>query len=480
MQEHILTAFRSRLQSRGGTSGNKTQYYAFKTFAGFVGGRDLHESDFNESLMTEWMSWMFYEGLSRSTALSYLRLVYALATNTKYAKSPELKQAHQSVCRRVNELPEAIFRRNVGGRVIHRLQELMERGRATAGETRLGIDLTVFAVLCGGLDFNALAAWKRTDELPDSPMLREIHCRYASPRRKFLFPLGQSELAPRRIAERLTALFRNALRSCGLDIASNPSATAFDLWLTAVYESTGSIQRAVDIAGKTSATSPAFVMMSPGPVPEDESAERARILGQVRDIVVNDPVQWHVMRLRPGVTCAKVMERLDDTGQSARMTDVYSPTVEIARRVGRKIVFDDRPAIPGLVFFMSRASDITPIFRNIGDLAWCYRTGRGPGAPYAVITDREIRTLQRAIGYIDPGSEIAAEDSVVFEPGDRILIRGGEMAGMCAEITLVEKKSGELLYHLSFPEGNGLSWAVSSSRLTADKVADQERGLDSQ
>lgn len=472
MEEHILKAFRSRLQSRGGTSGNKTQYYAFKTFAGFVGGRDLHEPDFNESLMTEWVSWMFYEGLSRSTALSYLRLVYALASNTKYAKSPELKQAHQSVCRRVNDLPEAIFRRNVGGRVIHRLQELIARGRSTAGDTRLGIDLVVFAVLGGGLDFAGLAAWKRIDELPDSPMLREIHGRYSSPRRKYLFPLGQSELTPRQIAERLTGLFRRTLCSCGLDLASDPSATPLDLWLTALYEATGSIRRAVDIAGRSSSTCPVFVMMPPCQDHEAESAERERIIGEVRHIIVNDPVQWHVMRLRPGVTCAKVMERLEDTGQSGRMTDVYSPSVEIARRVGRKIVFDDRPAIPGLVFFMSKASDITPIFRHIGDLAWCYRAGRCPGAPYAVISDREMLTLQRAIGYIDPRSEIAVEDSVAFEPGDKILIRGGEMAGMCAEITLVEKKSGELMYHLSFPEGNGLSWAVRSSALAADKIHD--------
>ena len=330
--------------------------------------------------------------------------------------------------------------------------------------------MVMFAVLGGGLDFRQLAGWRREDRMPDSALLEEIRLRYDTPRHKYLFPLGQSELTPRQLTERLTALFRGALRSCGLNLAADPASTGADLWLSAVYEVTGSIRRAVDLTGIASATNPAFAMMTPGK-PETD-AERERLLSHVRAIIVNDPVEWHVMRLRPGVTCDRMMQRLCDEKMSGRLTDVYCPSVEIARRVGRRIVFDDRPAIPGLVFFMSRASDITPVFRSIGDLAWCYRTGRNPGAPYAVITDQEIRTLQQAIGFIDPKGEVTETDSVGFEPGDKILIRSGEMAGMSAEITLVEKKSGELLYHLRFPEGNGLSWTVNSCRLTADKIHD--------
>lgn len=470
MQDNILTIFGSRLKSKGGNQSGKTQYYAYKTFASFVGGRDLRESDYTEALMTEWVSWMFYEGLSRSTVQSYQRLVYALSNGTKYSKNAELKRAHLAVSRKIQELPDAIFRQNVGSRVIHRLQALMERRRTAAADTRLGIDLVMFAVLGGGLDFRQLAGWRRGCRMPDSRLLEEIRLRYDTPRHKYLFPLGQSELTSRQMTERLTALFRNALRSCGLNLAADPASTAADLWLSAVYEVTGSIRRAVDITGIASATNPAFAMMAPG-MPDAE-ADRERILNHVRAVIVNDPVEWHVMRLRPGVTYDRMTQRLSDEKMAARLTDVYCPSVEIARRVGRKIVFDDRPAIPGLVFFMSRASDITPLFRSIGDLAWCYRTGRNPGAPYAVITDREIRTLQQAIGFIDPKGEVIETDSVSFEPGDKILIRSGEMAGMSAEITLVEKKSGELLYHLRFPEGNGLSWTVSSSRLAADKIHD--------
>lgn len=470
MQENILSVFGGRLRNKGGNQTDKTQYYAYKTFASFVGGRDMCEADYNETNMTEWASWMFYEGLSRNTVLSYQRLVYALTGEASYSKSPEVKRAHLAVRQRIQDLPDVIFRQNVGSRVIHRLQALMDRGRAARGDARLGIDVVMFAVLCGGLDFRQIAGWKRGDALPESPLLAEIHQRYDAPRHKYLFPLGQSELTPRQMMGRLTGLFRNTLRSCGLDLASDPTATAADLWLTAVYESTGSIRRTVDLTGMTSETCPAFVMMEPGQPAVDDNP--AQVLQDVRDAIVNDPVQWHVMRLRQGVTYDKVMQRLGEEKMGLRMTDIYCPSVEIARRVGHKIVFDDRPAIPGLVFFMSRASDITPMFHHIGDLAWCYRTGRNPDAPYAVITDQEIRTLQQAIGFIDPKSEVITMDTVGFEPGDRILIRAGEMAGMSAEIALVEKKSGQLLYHLRFPEGNGLSWAVRSSSLSADRIQD--------
>lgn len=468
-RENILSVFGSRLGRGSEGLSNKTQYYAYKSFTGFVAGRDLRVEDYNESLMTEWVSWMFYEGLSKNTAATYLRLVYALAGNRKYQKDPRLKEAHVTVSRRLEALPDGIFRQNVGGRVIHRLQNLIAIGRTGAGDTRLGIDMLLFAVLCGGLSFRQLADWKKEDPLPDSALLQEIRQRYAEPRRKYLFPLDQSRLTPAQVDARIAALFKSALRLAGLAAAADPSATAADLWLTAIYETTGSIRRAVDISGISSATCPAFALMKPGnPVDEEE---RDRFFRHVRNIIVNDPVQWYAMRLRPGVTYYRMMQRVQAEDQTQRFADIYYPVVEIVRRAGRKIVFDDRPAVSGLVFFMSRASDVTPIFRVIGDLAWCYRLSRAPGAPYAVIPDEEIRTLQTAIGYIDPKADVVLEEEdITFEPGDRILIRSGELAGKYADITLVQKKNGRLLYRLTFPDGNGLAWTVAADTLRAEKI----------
>ncbi len=59
---------------------------------------------------------------------------------------------------------------------------------------------------------------------------------------------------------------------------------------------------------------------------------------------------------------------------------------------------------------------------------------------------------------------------MTFEAGDKIVLRSGRMAGYYAEITLVEKKNGKQLYHLSFPDGNGYTWRVSADSLQAEKV----------
>lgn len=484
-QDNIISTLRSRLNSRGTAITDRTQYYAYRSFAGFMAGMDVPMSEYNECLMSEWASWMFYEGHSRNTVLCYLRLIYALCSDRKYVKDLQLKNSHLATVKRIKELPDAIFRQNVGNRVIHRLQRLLEQGRNAAGDTRLAIDMTTFAILAGGLTFRQLADWKKDDPLPDSRVLHTIHDRYAAPRRRYLFPLGQSELTPQQIARRLTELFRRALGLCGLGLAADPAATAADLWLTAIYETTGSLQRAVDITGQTSRTAPAFALLKPAPSDNSDSpdtmAQRPLLYRQVRDTIVNDPVQWHVMRLRPGVTHERLMQRISDEDQSARLVRVYNPMVEIARRAGRKIVFDNRPAIPGLTFFMSRQSDITPLFRRIGDIAWCYRTGRGPGAPYATISDAEMHSMQQAIAGIDSDTMILPVEATGyepgdtvectvpgFEPGDRIMINAGAMAGHFADVTLVEKRNGEYTYRLTFPTAaSALTWTVPASRLPA-------------
>lgn len=467
-EENILSVFGSRLKSRNGSTSEKTQFYAYRAFASFVAGRSLSINDFDEKIMAEWASWMFYEGFSKSTVLSYLRLVYALCNDKKYDKSSELKSSYSSVSKQIQALPDTIFKQNTGSRVVHKLQKMLETNRMAVGETRLATDIVIFSVLCGGLNFEQLSQWKKDDKLPDFPLLHEIRERYARPRHKYLFPLGQAILTPKQLATRLRELFIKALRPYGIPTASDATATACDIWLTALYESTGSIRQAVNITQKGSSTAPAFALIRPDAGLSDE--QRSYFCTHLRNILAKDPVQWHAMQFRPGVTYARVMERMNMHDNAKRFTEVYYPVVEIATRVGHKIVFDEKPVMAGLMFFMSRESDITPLFRSLGDLAWCYRTSREPGASYAVIPDSEIALLQRAIGYIDPKTEIKQESEVTFEAGDKIVLSSGRMAGYYAEITLVEKKNGKQLYHLSFPDGNGYTWRVSADSLQAEKV----------
>lgn len=467
-QENILSVFGSRLKSRSGNTTEKTQLYAYRAFASFVAGRSLSIYDFDENLMAEWASWMFYEGFSRSTVLSYLRLVYALCNDKKYDKNSKLKSSHSYVRKQIQALPDTIFKQNTGSRVVHKLQKMLAINRMAAGETRLATDIVIFSVLCGGLNFEQLAQWKKDDELPDIRLLQEIRERYAMPRHKYLFPLGQAILTPKQQTARIRELFIKAIGPYGIPTASDATATASDIWLTALYESTGSIRQAVNIAQRSSLSSPTFALISPDTELSDE--QRSHSCTHLRNIIVKDPVQWHVMQFRPGVTYARVMERMNMQDNAKRFTEAYYPLVEIATRVGHKIVFDEKPVIAGLMFFMSRESDITPLFRSIGDLAWCYRTSREPGAPYAAIPDNEIAMLQQAIGYIDPKTEIKQENEVTFEAGDKIVLRSGGMAGYYAKIILVEKKNGKQLYHLTFPDGNGYTWRVSADSLQAEKV----------
>ncbi len=198
------------------------------------------------------------------------------------------------------------------------------------------------------------------------------------------------------------------------------------------------------------------------------------------------------MSLRPGVRFTQVCRRIQLLTESKNSPfrglggsqgldiQLFYPSEEITRAIGKKIVTRQRPFIHSVVFFRAKLTDIGRLFARIGDLAWCYRQTAQPGAPYAHITDAQFRLFQQTISRFTPDYEVAPIGELELKEGDRVEILGGPFTGQNATIVAKNPESrdsesaaglsqGEVnstIYRLNILGENGIEWRINlDSRL---------------
>ncbi|MCH5231018.1 MAG: hypothetical protein J1F43_04405 [Muribaculaceae bacterium] len=156
-----------------------------------------------------------------------------------------------------------------------------------------------------------------------------------------------------------------------------------------------------------------------------DDKERERICKLVADTLYGEEIQWFAMRLRPGVKYDDLISRFASLNGEVSLPELFYPSEEIARRVGRKVVWKGRPVIRDVVFFRHRKSEIYPLFTRIYDLAWCYRQpGNTPGN-YASIPAKAMDNFMKAIGLLHSGFDVAPQGEMILSPGDEVIIIDG-------------------------------------------------------
>ncbi len=182
------------------------------------------------------------------------------------------------------------------------------------------------------------------------------------------------------------------------------------------------------------------------------------------------------MQLRPGVRFTDICRRIDQlrdcslfTVHSSLDIELFYPSEEISRLIGKKIVTRQRPFIHSVVFFRAKLTDIGRLFSKIGDLAWCYRQSARPGAPYADISDRQFHLFQQTIAHFTPDYEVAATGDLELKEGDRVEILGGLFAGQQATVdsryairdTRYANAASGVIYRLNIIGDNGIDWRIT-------------------
>lgn len=201
-------------------------------------------------------------------------------------------------------------------------------------------------------------------------------------------------------------------------------------------------------------------------IPETEltTEERTKIINKVADILTDNPLNWYAMQFRPFVDFDKVKAAMDACANEVRFNTIYYPSEEIRKRVGKKLLKEQRPVMPGLLFFRARVTDVLPMFRHIGHLAWCYRRTATPGSPYAIISPSEMRRYQTIIGQFTPDIEVHEQGTIEVSENDTVILLTGNLAGREATVLSVKPKpDGKTIIRLSFIGDNNIEWHLTAN-----------------
>lgn len=205
---------------------------------------------------------------------------------------------------------------------------------------------------------------------------------------------------------------------------------------------------------------------------KDVSDEEINIaVKDVETSLYGEKIQWFAMRLRPRVKFEHIIERFSLIGPELKMPEFFYPNEEIAKRVGRKMVWQGKPVIRDVVFFKKRKSEIYQLFTKLYDLAWCYRNPGGGSGNYAPIPDKAMENFKKSLGFISPDFEIAPAGEMELKPGDVVIIVTGDYIDNKA--TILKEPSidedGNKIYRVSLLNCNG-RWDIGIDARLIKKV----------
>ena len=462
--ENIVKYFRTKIEEIPNKSTAESRQKAFNAFLTFAGNDNLTADTFSETSIIEWATWLISNGYTPKTVDYYIKQLGTLYNQAATDRIAQQTDAFSTVRKQLAAIPTDDFAA-MPPDTADRLQKFTTEWAAGRAAKNLATDIVAFAILNGGMTFPQIADYKKTDYQGHNELLRAIVDKYAKPRNKYLFPLDQSLRTPSQIKKQLGKLFYIALTPYGLAPSKTEETTATDLWsLAAVHN--GVAPRT--LLGMTKGHTPSFnpvlrLLQADAVTPEEATAIQQRLIATL----TANPTNWYAMQFRPRVSFEQIKQALDAIKNDVHCNDLFYPSEEIMRRTGRKMIKEQKPVIPGLLFFKSRSTDIPTIFRHIGALAWCYRQTGEPTSPYAVIPAAQIQAYQTIIGQFTPDMELLPEDSTNIKENDRVIILGGSLVGQTATVTGIKtSEGGRTIYKLSLIGNNSVEWTVTTdSRL---------------
>ncbi|MDE6534607.1 MAG: hypothetical protein K2K82_01195, partial [Muribaculaceae bacterium] len=356
--------------------------------------RPCLEEEITERNVSLWALKMQGEGYSVSTIAFYLKVISAMFTEIG-----ESTEVFSSVRHRMADAGDS------SSIEYDSLRRMISELSADVPSNSLGGDLTLMAVLGGGLDSKTLLSLEFDKSFESIEPLQNIIEKYSRPRAKKIFPLTSQRDIQLRI--------RGVLRRYGLQVSADA------LWTGAALKAGISPEEILSVIVHRPSHLSLLSLFQP------LEADKIEILERVADYLADNPYRWFAMQLRRGEDFETIAELSGLAEQN-----LYYPSREVKRRVGRRMITQERAFLPGIVFFRARQSDVAPLLRKIGSRAWVYRQTASPRAPYAVISPAEMIAFQLAVGVLIDHTTASTD----MRPGDTVEIIGGHFRGLLATI----------------------------------------------
>lgn len=404
----------------------------------------------------EFVLFMVIRGLGAKSVIHYLDLIsslYGMAVAEQHVEPTD-------EFRRVKaEAKELMALASVDERGFGRLVDMARGVGSSRGGGVSYCGAVVFSLLCGAMPLTDVARLKKNglSEFPDDA--QAFAQKYVGSTRQFVFDFKQSKLTSRQLSNQLQTNIERLFSVYGIPLIGTADDTLRGYWAYAALRCGATGAEVLAAIGDYPVALPLLRLL---PIPADARPRpNGELTAAVGNLYLSNPLNWYAMRLRPRVQFRRVEEKIASLSGSMRPRLFY-PCEEIAKKVGKKLVTDQRPLIPGVVFFRSRVTDIQPLFRQIGDLAWCYTSA----GVYAKIASASMLQFQTAIGQFTPDFEVAPVGTFTVGPGDKVVIIGGPMQNHNAVVDDIKQTRAGVIYRLRvFGDERDIEYRLSDSRL---------------
>lgn len=433
----------------------------------FLAFHNIYGQGLPDRALEDWAVSLSLQQLSGKTLLHYIDYISSLCTAAAKEELLSPAPALKTIKEKLKALEGMSRRQALTREAFSRLLNVTKTADRQTGETALFTDMLVFSLLNKGMELAEIAYLPKSRLSCFSDDSISVAERHIDSKRKYIFPLGQSSRTPAQMRRHIEQQMASLFSYRNLPIAnSSVDETIKGFWAFAALECGATASQTIQALGCRPAGIPQLMLCT---AMESEARDADTLSEMTSSLFFSNPKQWYAMRFRPGVKIDDIDRRFALCAEYLERPEIFYPYEEIAKKIGKKLVYCNRPVISDIAFFRARATDIYPMFSQLSDLAWCYRSGDGSPSPYAVIPASSMKRFQEAIGSFTPDYEVGPAGTLASE-GDEIVIIAGDFAGMKGQVIKVGKKNdqtGATVYRIVFPGINGIEWKVNiDSRLT--------------
>ena len=429
-----------------------------------------------EAVLIDWITARWARGRSLSTSLNYLdclRSLYATAAKAGLTDAGEVIEAAFSTVRPLlrQAMQKASADSAADTSVASKLLAFSHKEPSSDAEDRLSEDILHLLLLQptgapdGPRPDNVMAHVAQLRQGAQLQYGADTLEHYRNARRRYALPLQQPELTPRQLHKMLSDKLRTALSANSLAILE-PSASVEDtiaaLRLTAALHLNIRASRALAATRWPNAES--FLPL-PVTAPDSDPATTADVDAAIAALLDRGASRWYALRIRRGADYEEITRCLLRHSTDFRTPELFYPCHEIARRIGHRLVYQNRPLINDVVFMRCRQSELRAILTALKDLAWAYTTRNPDGtAAAAVIAQSQMNAFQNTIGIFTEDMEVFPLGTLIPREGEPVAVIGGTLIGRQGRFdATVHCPDGTVLYRLLLPGNNGVEWRATLS-----------------
>lgn len=386
---------------------------------------NLTSLPFNIDVINQWINDMAINGYTLSTAKYYLNNILSLYRKAITAGLASDNELITEIKSRTNEtaagsenLPDII-----DASIIKNLTKVSDSNNSV----KLLCDILLFSIYNRGLTLDEIITLRKDSTMPMPRCAIEIAKQWESANRRYIFPLNQGRTTALKIKKdlvsKLSAILSHYSRKTVIFDTQLPKIA----WISCALAHGIDATKIIAAIGEKPAVNSALALL---PGSKISSHELATITSDVAEYISSNPKRWHAMHLRSRITPADIKERISSHSDGKiEMPAIFYPMESIAKRVGKKLRHETKAVIENVLFFKSADDEIKPLFRIIGDMAWCYKQANTPDSPYATIPDNSMAAFQQMIRQFTPDIEISLHRNRPDMLNRKVRITGGPMAG---------------------------------------------------